>query len=166
MAHEPPVLRVLPDGRKWRRFVAGVYWLRFGFGANVAMFRFALKLGIPVRAYAKVPKELRSRAAANHDFFLEHEILPVSNYDPDIETIRRNGVKVFAAVGETTLGKGKFYGRTAPILAKMLGRETSVLPGHHISYLDAPAEWAAALRRVLCEASNEHSVKVDSCAAE
>ena len=151
VAHEPPVLRVLPDGERWRRFVAGVYWLKFGFGVNVAMFRFALTLGIPARAYSKVPKDLRSRAADNREFFLEHEMLPVANYEPDVETIGRNGVKVLAAVGETTLGKGKYYGRTAPILARMLGRETTVFPGHHISYLDAPAEWAAALRRVLRE---------------
>ena len=151
VAHEPPVLRVLPDGRRWRRFVAGVYWLRFGPGVNVAMFRFALALGIPMRAYAKVPRDLRSRAAENQTFFLEHEMLPVSNYEPDIKTIGRNGVKVLVAVGATTLAKEKFYGRTAPILAKMLGGETSVFPGHHASYLDAPEEWAATLRCVLRE---------------
>src|SRR5262249_21421909 len=47
VVHEPPVLRVLPDGEKWRRFFASVYrlafsWMALGFGVQLAMFRIAL----------------------------------------------------------------------------------------------------------------------------
>jgi pimeloyl-ACP methyl ester carboxylesterase len=151
VAHEPPVLRALPDSEKWRRFFAGVYRTAFRFGVNVAMIKFALAVGIPIRAYAKIPKDLGSRMANNQDFFVKHEMLPVTNYMPDVETIKRNGVKVVMAVGETTLDKRKYYGRTVPILAGKLGADMLTFPGHHISYLDIPEECAATLRGVLRE---------------
>jgi hypothetical protein len=31
----------------------------------------------------------------------------------------------------------------------MIGCEMIVFPGHHISYIDAPEQWAATLRGVL-----------------
>src|SRR5262249_22467120 len=42
VVHEPPVVRVLPDGEKWRRFFASVYRtaycrMAFGFGVQLAM---------------------------------------------------------------------------------------------------------------------------------
>jgi pimeloyl-ACP methyl ester carboxylesterase len=154
VVHEPPVLRVLPDSEKWRRFFASVYRMAFsrmafGFGVQLAMFRIALSVSIPWRAYAKVPKDLGTRLGKNHDFLVKHEMLPFSNYKPDVEMIKKNGVKVFMAAGKRTLDAGKYYGRTAPILADLLGCEMVTFPGHHMSYLDMPQEWAAMLRDVL-----------------
>jgi hypothetical protein len=53
------------------------------------------------------------------------------------------------AAGKRTLDAGKYYGRTAPILADLLGCEMVTFPGHHLSYLDMPEAWAATLRGVL-----------------
>src|SRR5262249_31333032 len=47
-----------------------------------------------------------------------------------------------------------YYGRTAPILAGLLGCEMVTFPGHHLSYLDMPGEWAAVLRAVLQRGEN------------
>jgi pimeloyl-ACP methyl ester carboxylesterase len=149
VVHEPPVLRVLPDSAKWRRFIAGLYQMSFRFGANIAMIRFALALGIPWRAFRSVPEDFATRNGKNHEFFLKHEMLPFSNYKPDVATIKRNGVKLFMAAGNMTLDKQKFYGRTAPILADMLDCLMVVFPGHHLSYFDMAGEWSATLRDVL-----------------
>src|SRR5262249_62179611 len=109
---EPPVVRVLPDGEKWRRFFASLYRMAFsrmafGFGVRLAMFRIAFSLGVPRRAYAKVPTDLRTRLGKNHDFLVKHEMLPFSNYKPDVELIKKNGVKVFMAAGKRTLEAGE-----------------------------------------------------------
>ena len=80
---------------------------------------------------------------------MKHEILSITNYKPDVEQIKNNGVKVFMAAGKMTLDAKRFYGQTAPILADMLGCEMITFPGHHVSYLDMPEEWAAALRTIL-----------------
>src|SRR5262249_24595294 len=92
--HEPPVVRVLPDGEKWRRFFASVYRtafsrMTFGFGVQLAMFRIALSVGVPWRAYARVPKELGTRLGKNHDILVKHEMLPFTNYKPDVEVIKK-----------------------------------------------------------------------------
>jgi pimeloyl-ACP methyl ester carboxylesterase len=152
VVHEPPVVRVLPDNAQWLRFFAGVYRLAYRYGINIAMFRFSLSLGIPLHAMGKTPKDLGTRLARNNEFLVKREMLPCVNYKPDVAMIKQNGVKVFMAVGKMTLDKQKYYGRTAPILADLLGCELVTFPGHHISYLDMPEEWAAALRSVLHKA--------------
>jgi pimeloyl-ACP methyl ester carboxylesterase len=149
VAHEPPTIGVLPDSERWRRFFARLDRMAFCFGANLAMLRFALSVKIPCRAYRAIPRDLSARLAGNHEFFVKHEMLAFTNYKPDVAAIRKNSVNVFLAAGMTTLNAQKYYGRTAPILTEMLGCEMVTFPGHHISYIDDPAQWAAALRCVL-----------------
>jgi hypothetical protein len=57
-----------------------------------------------------------------------HEMLPFSNYKPDVEVIKKNGVKVFMAAGKRTLDAGKYYGRTAPILVRSARLRDGHLP--------------------------------------
>lgn len=154
IVHEPPVTRIHPDSRTWQRFFAAIYWIGQTFGASLAMLGFALPTGIPRSAYNSVPEDTAKRMGKNHDFFVKNEMIPFSSYQPDLNTIRENGVPIFMAAGKMTLDKQKFYGQTAPILAKLLGCEMVVFPGNHLSYLDQPQEWAAALRDVLHRASN------------
>jgi hypothetical protein len=75
VAHEPPVLRVLPDSKKWLRFFSGVYRTGFRFGHQVAMLKFARSVSIPLRTYAKIPKDLGNRMDKNLNFFVNHEML-------------------------------------------------------------------------------------------
>ncbi len=162
VSHEPPLTRVHPHTKKWQRFFAGVYWMAFEFGATIATFRFVLGVGLPLRAFAKAPRDPENHTKTDradggkrrqdNDFFVKQELLPVTNYMPDIDRIMKNGVKVFMAAGKISLDKKRFYAQTAPILAVMLGCEMITFPGHHISYLDMPEEWAATLRAVLHKA--------------
>jgi pimeloyl-ACP methyl ester carboxylesterase len=153
VVHEPPVVRVLPDAAKWQRFFAGLYQLSFRFGPSLAMLRVALLLGIPRRAFRTVPEDFAIRNGKNQAFFIKHELLPFSNYQPDITLLQRNGAKLFMAAGNMTLAKQKCFGRTAPILADMLGCAMVVFPGHHLSYFDLADEWSATLRDVLHRAA-------------
>ena len=162
VAHEPPIARVHPKARKWQRFFAGVYWMAFWFGATLAARRFAFGVGIPVRLLAKAQKnveihrekihERRIRPEDATDFLVKQELLPVTNYLPDVAMIKKNGVRVFMAAGKMSLERKRFYAETAPILAENLGCEMVTFPGHHGSYMDMPDEWAATLRSVLHKA--------------
>lgn len=149
IAHEPPLLSVLPDYKRWRRFFAGIYWLACTVGPQLAMLRFALSLGIPWRALAKAPPDFSQRNAKNQGFFIQHEMLSFTNYCPDIDAIQQSRAKIFIAVGQYTLDKKLYYGRPAPILAQQLGCDIVTLPGNHIAYLDQPAAWSQALRALL-----------------
>jgi pimeloyl-ACP methyl ester carboxylesterase len=153
IAHEPPVARIHPDAMTWLRFFAAVYGTGLRFGAGLAMLRFNLPTGIPLSGLRAVPGDVSARMGKNHDFFVKHEMIPFSNYMPDVDTIKQNGVPVFMAAGQMTLDKQKFYGETAIILSKQLGCQMIIFPGHHLSYIDMAELWAATLRQVLRRAS-------------
>lgn len=151
VVHEPPVVRILPDSKKWQSFFANVYRMAFKYGDQLAIFKFNFSLSIPFSAFKSVPKDFQDRVSKfnNNNYLLMHEMLPGVNYMPDIEKIKQNKVKVIMAAGSRTLAKGSYYGRTAPILAEMLGCTMVTFPGHHISYLDLPQEWSETLRKLL-----------------
>jgi hypothetical protein len=162
---------VHPHARKWQRFFAGVYGTAFSLGTTIAMIRFIFGVGLPLpsgsraRVSEKHLQEIResNRQPANMaDYFTKQELLPVTNYLPDVATIKKNGIKIFMVAGKESLDKKRFYAQTAPILAKQLGCELIVFPGHHVSYVDTPDEWAAALRGVLHKLVNNNSCYINS----
>jgi pimeloyl-ACP methyl ester carboxylesterase len=166
VAHEPPLARVHPNARKWQRFFAGVYFTAFRFGTTLAMLRFAFGIGLffdfsfrqAIKA-ARTARKAREKSQEHFldqkvviDFFLKQELLPVTNYLPDVEMIKKNGVKVCMAAGKRSLDQKRFYAQTAQILAERLGCEMTTFPGHHGSFIDMPDEFAATLLSVLRKA--------------
>jgi len=166
VVHEAAVPRVLPQARKWQRFFAGVYVTACRFGSYLAALRFMLGAELPVRKLARAQikaneytKSLREQSGEHRispkvaaDVLVKLELLPVTNYLPDVELIKQNGVRVFMAVGTWALKKKTWYVQAAHILAEQLGCELMTFPGHHGSYMDMPEEWAATLRSVLHKA--------------
>ena len=121
-------------------------------------------VGLPIRQMIASSSRISKTARGNRpdlgprpeetsEFFIKQELLPVTNYMPDIALIKKNGVKVFMAAGNMSLEKRRFYAKTAPILANLLNCEMVVLPGHHVSYLDMPEAWATVLRHILQKAT-------------
>jgi pimeloyl-ACP methyl ester carboxylesterase len=163
VAHEAPIPRVLPDARKWQRFFAGVYLTAFRFGPSLAALQFMLGVQLPpmgqlIKA-TKGPNEHRKQSAEPYlsdrtatEVLTTMELLPVTNYLPDVAAIRQNGVRVFVGLGQWALAKQTWYARAAQILAGQLGTEVVIFPGHHASFIDQPAEFGAVLRRVLHQA--------------
>lgn len=165
IVHEPPIATVHPNAKKWQRFFASVYLTAFQLGSGMGALRFALGVGLPLQASINGSKELnlhiekhnevRISNSDTSDVLIKQELLPVTNYEPDIETIKKNGVKVFMANGKISVAKKRFYAETAPILAKKLGCEVVSFPGHHISFFDMPNEWASIMRDVLHKAKEQ-----------
>jgi len=162
VVHEAPVPRVLPNALKWQRFFAGVYSSAFRFGPSLAALQFMLGVELPVRQLIKATREvnvhreqssehyLTSKVAA--DVLTKLELLPVTNYLPDIERIKQNSIRVFMAVGQWGQNRKAWYVKAAQILAEQLGCELVTFPGHHGSFMDMPDEFAATLRSVLHKA--------------
>jgi pimeloyl-ACP methyl ester carboxylesterase len=158
-AHEPPITRVHPHAEKWRRFFASVYSTSFRLGTLTAMLQFVFGVGLPIRQIIRSSKnreteletsrEVHMRPENISDYFVKQELLPVTNYMPDLDMIKKGGVKVFMAAGKESLKKKRFYAETAPVLASMLNCEMIIFPGHHVSYLDMPNEWSGALHNIL-----------------
>jgi hypothetical protein len=92
------------------------------------------------------------------DYLVKQELLPVTNYLPDVEMIKKNGVRVFMAIGTWALESKKWYAQADQILAEQLGCELVTFPGHHGSFMDMPVEWATTLRSVLHKAEAEPGI--------
>lgn len=159
VAHEPPIARVHPQSKMWQRFFANVYLMSFRFGSSLAALRFMLGVGFPMRQLIKATKPanrhreqsrepyLSSRVAV--EVLIRLELLPVTNYLPDVERLKANRVRVFMAAGEWALSRQIWYAQTAQILAEQLSCEQITFPGHHGAFLDSPDEFAATLRKIL-----------------
>jgi pimeloyl-ACP methyl ester carboxylesterase len=170
VAHEPPVARVHPNAKKWQRFFAGVYLMAFRFGSSLAALRFFLGVEVPVRQLIKATKDVnihREQSSEPYisakdatDFLVKQELLPVTDYLPDVERIKQNGVRVFMAVGKWALDRKTWYAQTAQILAEKLGCEVITFPGHHGSFMDMPLEFADTLRSVLRKAEKAEAVNL------
>jgi pimeloyl-ACP methyl ester carboxylesterase len=158
VAHEPPAIRVLPDAAEIQRGMAGVYLRAWTEGPESAFLHFLKLAELPVIegrpiTDAEIAQILQDVGAQewlrSAESFVKYEMLPVSNYKPDVAMIKEHGVKVVLGVGERSLDK--IYGRAAPLLAEQLGGPLVTFPGDHVSYLD-PAQvdaWVAALRPAL-----------------
>lgn len=159
VAHEPPLARFHPRAKHWQRFYADVYQTAQHWGSSLAAMQFLLGTGLPVRAllrdaqagrkHTANDKEPRISPAMSSDVLMKHELLPVTNYVPDLEEIKRNGVRLVMAAGQESIDKRRWYAQTAQLLADQLGCDMVAFPGHHGSFLSQPEPWADVLRTVL-----------------
>ncbi|WKA55703.1 alpha/beta fold hydrolase [Planococcus shixiaomingii] len=165
IAHEPPLPALHPEREKWQRFFARCYITSFQYGSSFAAYRFMRGIEVPLWKLMKAQMKASSYAKkqgktynaprvspkAATDFLMKKELLPVTNYEPDTDAIRRNRVKAVIGAGEWSLEKKTWYAQSAKLLAQQLGCELTVFPGHHGSFMDRPAEWAAVLEKNLLE---------------
>ena len=159
VVHEAPIPRMLPNPKKWLRFFAGVNLTAYRFGSSLAALQFMLGAGLPVGPLINATKGVNLHREQSRESYLSNqiatevltklELLPVTNYLPDVEKIKANRVQMFVAVGQWGLDRKKWYIQAAQILSEKLGCELVTFPGHHGSFMDMPVEFAAALRSVL-----------------
>jgi pimeloyl-ACP methyl ester carboxylesterase len=164
VAHEPPVIPVLPDAEvatRARNAVTDAYNAG-GMGAGMAAFMgltawqgeyddayFAQPAPDP--AAFGMPAEDDGK---RDDPLLSDASWAISDYRPDAEALAAAPTRVVIAVGEET--GNTFTGRTAEATAALLGQEATVFPSHHggflgpeFGYAGKPAEFAVRLGEVL-----------------
>jgi pimeloyl-ACP methyl ester carboxylesterase len=164
VAHEPPLIPVLPDAAAAERARAGVRaaYEGGGWGAGMAAFvamtswrgqfgdeYFAQPAADPA-AFGMPTEEDGSR----DDPLLSDRSWAVSSYRPDVEALAAAPTRVVIAVGEESLDT--FTGRTAVATAELLGQQATVFPSHHggflggeFGYAGQPEPFARRLREVL-----------------
>ncbi|MBF6475690.1 MULTISPECIES: alpha/beta fold hydrolase [Nocardia] len=164
VAHEPPLIPVLPDAAAAELARAGVRdaYETKGFGAGMAAFiamtswqgeftddYFARPAADP--ALFGMPSE---DDGSRDDPLLSDRSWAVSSYRPDVAALAAAPTRVVIAVGEESAGT--FTGRTAVATAELLGQRATVFPSHHGGFLDGefgyagrPEAFAHKLREVL-----------------
>ena len=156
VAHEPPVVELLPDAAQVRAQIDDIYDTHRVEGADKAMQKFMAHAGLgagPAREadaprWEPSPEQLaRMRATTEH--FLAHLLRPTTRYRPDIEALRAASTRIVVAGGATS--KGQLANRTAVALADQLGTTVVDFPGDHGGFLAFPEQFGRLLDRVLTE---------------
>src|SRR3954453_10715414 len=164
VAHEPPLIPVLPDAaaaERARAAVRDVYEAK-GSGAGMAAFiAMTSWRGEFTDAYfaQPVPDPAAFGMSAEDDGsrdnpLLSDRSLAVTSYRPDVDALAAAPTEVVIAVGEES--EGTFTARTAVATAELLGQEATVFPSHHggflggeFGYAGQPEAFARRLREVL-----------------
>jgi pimeloyl-ACP methyl ester carboxylesterase len=164
VAHEPPLIPVLPDAAAAERARAGfrdAYEAK-GAGAGMAAFiamtswqgeftdeYFAQPAADP--ALFGMPTE---DDGSRDDPLLSDRSWAVSSYRPDVDALAAAPTRIVVAVGEES--EGVFTGRAAVAMAELLGQQATVFPSHHggflggeFGYAGQPEAFARKLRDVL-----------------
>ena len=164
VAHEPPIIPVLPDAEAAERARAGfrdIYEAK-GTGAGMAAFiamtswrgEFTgeyFSQPAPDPAQFGMPTEDDGR---RDDPLLSDRSWAITGYRPDVDALATAPTRIVIAVGEESLGT--FTGRAAVATAELLGQQSTVFPSHHggfmgdeYGYAGQPEAFARKLREVL-----------------
>ena len=155
VAHEPPLVELLPEGDERRKDGQAIYDTYQKEGPGAAMEQFMATAGLdesaPLAEMSPEAQEFMAQQMAsmeqNLDFFFAHYLLPVTGYKPDIATLQGASSKVLVGVGEASVGQETYD--TALALAERLGTEAVVFPGDHIGMATHPEAFAQKLDEVL-----------------
>jgi pimeloyl-ACP methyl ester carboxylesterase len=164
VAHEPPLIPVLPDYAAAERARAAVRDAYEANGSHAGMAAFI--------AMASWPGEFTDEYFAGpapdpaafgmptgddgsrDDPLLSDRSWAISSYCPDVEALAASPTRVVIAVGEET--GNTFTGRTSMATADLLGQHATVFPSHHGGFLGPesgypgqPEAFARRLREVL-----------------
>ena len=150
VAHEPPLLELLPDADAQRVGVDEIVeaFHRDGLGAAWAKFMAAAGFdtgdeGAPVGP----PGEQSEQDLADGARFFAHELRGTTRYVPDIDALIAADTDVVVGIGAESVGLSTF--RTSTALAELLGAPPVMFPGDHGGFIGEPLEFADVLRKVL-----------------
>ena len=169
VAHEPPLIPVLPDAAAAERARAGMRDAYEANGSNAGMAAFIAMTSwqgeFTTDEYFAQPAPdpaafavLTEDDGSRDDPLLSDRSWAVSDYRPDVDALAAAPTRIVLAVGEES--QGTFTGRAAVATAELLGQEATVFPSHHggflggeFGYAGQPEAFARRLREVLGDAN-------------
>jgi pimeloyl-ACP methyl ester carboxylesterase len=164
VAHEPPLMPVLPDAAAAERAFAGVREAYDAHGRSAGMAAFIAMTSwqgeFTDDFFAQPPADpARFGMPAGDDGSRDDPLLSdrsaaITGYRPDLDALAAAPTRIVIAVGEET-GRS-FTGRTSAAIAELLGQQATVFPSHHggfvggdSPYAGQPEAFARKLREVL-----------------
>jgi pimeloyl-ACP methyl ester carboxylesterase len=164
VAHEPPIIPVLPDAEAAERARVGFRDVYEAKGRNAGMAAFIAMTSwrgeftddyfaqpTPDPAQFGMPTE---DDGTRDDPLLSDRAVAITSYHPDVDALAAAPTRIVMAVGEET--GNTFTGRTTVATAELLGQQVTVFPSHHGGFLGGesgyagkPEAFARTLREVL-----------------
>jgi pimeloyl-ACP methyl ester carboxylesterase len=152
VAHEPPLMELLPDAEAWHaRFdeIFEAYRTQGTFPA-MGLFGAAVEEGGPkyseeMQQAPSTPEseEAMGRMMGNFDLFLAHELRQNGQYVPDLDRLKSIPTRIVSAAGENSGEQGAR--RAAIALAVGLGIPVTTFPGAHGAWGADPQVFADRL---------------------
>lgn len=151
VAHEPPVVEVLPDAAEHRALVARVQETFRTQGLMPAMTVFAAGLTkdggtTGPTAGTRLPPQAAARAErtmADLPYFVGRIVPSFMSYAPDLRRLEALSHRLVLACGQDSRGELPY--RPAAFLAERLGTHLLHFPGGHTGLTTHPAEFGEAL---------------------
>jgi pimeloyl-ACP methyl ester carboxylesterase len=164
VAHEPPLMHVLPDAEPALRALAAVRDAYEADGSNAGMASFMAMMSWPGEFtdeyFAQLPADPTAFGMPSDDDgsrdspLLSDRSSAITGYRPDIDALAAAPTRVVIAVAEES--GDTLTGRTSHATADLLGQRATVFPSHHGGFLSSespypgkPEEFATTLREVL-----------------
>jgi pimeloyl-ACP methyl ester carboxylesterase len=164
VAHEPPIIPVLPDAEAAERARSGFRDVYEARGSNAGMAAFIAMTSwqgeFTDEYFAQPAPDPAVFGMPNDDDgsrdnpLLSDRSWAVSSYHPDVEALTAAPTRIVIAVGEESTGT--FTARAAVCTAELLGQQATVFPSHHggflggeFGYAGQPEAFARKLREVL-----------------
>jgi pimeloyl-ACP methyl ester carboxylesterase len=150
VAHEPPLLELLPDADERRAVVEDIIETYQRDGVGAAWMKFMISSGFDLEAEgapAGPPGEPSEQDLANSARFFLHELRGTTRYVPDVAVLTAGPARVLVGIGVES-GNLVTY-RTSAALAERLGTAPVEFPGDHGGFISHPAECADVVRKGL-----------------
>ena len=151
VAHEPPSIMLLSDPSKELAMNKDVHETYIREGVDAAIKKFMATAGLddapPPPPPTPEAAETLTSMNSNMDYFFGHGIIPLTQYMPDVTTLRSGKPKVIIAIGEKSAGQVTY--RTGQALAEKLGTKPIIFPGAHMGYTVDTVAFADVLRQTL-----------------
>lgn len=154
IAHEPPLLELLPDAEAQRAGTEAIIETFHRDGPDAAFVQFMTTAGYdmsdpklgPPPGPEPTEDELAKRMADMARFFA-HELRDTTRYLPDVAGLRASSTEVLVGIG---VDSGHLLThRTSTALCELLGTAPVAFPGDHGGFLEAPGVFADRVREVL-----------------
>ena len=144
VAHEPPLLELLPDAAERRAATDDIVETFHREGAAAAWRKFMVVNGVvdPPPQGESTEQDLADSAR-----FFGHELRGTTRYVPDIAALKAAPARVVVGIGADSAGLDTY--QTSMALAKLLGTSPVEFPGGHGGFISHPKEFADVLRTVL-----------------
>jgi pimeloyl-ACP methyl ester carboxylesterase len=153
VAHEPPLLELLPDADRQRAATQDITDTFRTEGLQAAWMKFMVNAGFDIAAFGDGPPEPQGQPVnpeqemAEGTRFFVHDLAPTTQYLPDFEALRESASRIVIGLGAES--GHLLTHRTSTAVAERLGIDTTAFPGDHGGFMGAPGEFAERLREVL-----------------
>jgi len=154
VAHEPPLLELLPDAEQQRAGTDDIITAFHDHGPEAAWFTFMSHAGFdmsdpnvgPPPGPEPTPEQQAKQLADSARFF-DHELRDTARYVPDVAALESGAQRIVVGIGADS-GQLVTH-RTSTALCELLGTTAVEFPGDHGGFIGGPGVFADRLRDVL-----------------